>query len=62
MKLYENPIDAEPLLGNKSEDIAELRDQTQAKLDAKTDILQWNDMNDDIDASIKTVFVSGELN
>merc|ERR1712232_298002 len=38
-----------------SEDIAELRDQTQAKLDAKTDILQWNDMNDDIDASIKTV-------
>merc|ERR1712139_107691 len=38
-----------------SQDIAELRDQTQAKLDAKTDILQWNDMNDDIDASIKTV-------
>merc|ERR1719215_1661219 len=38
-----------------SEDIAELRDQTQAKLDAKTDIAAWNDMNDDIDASIKTV-------
>mmetsp|Transcript_137284 Transcript_137284/g.382943 ORF Transcript_137284/g.382943 Transcript_137284/m.382943 type:complete len:810 (-) Transcript_137284:235-2664(-) len=38
-----------------SEDIAELRDQTQAKLDAKTDIVAWNDMNDDIDASIKTV-------
>merc|ERR1719189_586725 len=38
-----------------AEDIAELRDQTQAKLDAKTDITAWNDMNDDIDASIKTV-------
>merc|ERR1719210_2529381 len=38
-----------------SEDIAELRDQTQAKLDAKTDIVAWNDMNDDIDASVKTV-------
>jgi len=38
-----------------SEDIAELRDQTQAKLDAKTDIVAWNDMNDDIDSSIKTV-------
>merc|ERR1711881_633095 len=38
-----------------SEDIAELRDQAQAKLDGKTDIVSWNDMNDDIDASIKTV-------
>merc|ERR1719392_348717 len=38
-----------------SEDIAETREQTQAKLDAKTDIVSWNDMNDDIDASIKTV-------
>merc|ERR1712176_897428 len=38
-----------------SEDIAETREQTQAKLDAKTDIVAWNDMNDDIDASIKTV-------
>jgi len=38
-----------------AEDNAELRDQTQAKLDAKTDITAWNDMNDDIDASIKTV-------
>merc|ERR1712048_770567 len=38
-----------------SEDIADLRDQTQAKLDGKTDIVAWNDMNDDIDASIKTV-------
>merc|ERR1719392_602395 len=38
-----------------SQDIAELRDQTQAKLDAKTDITSWNDMNDDIDASVKTV-------
>jgi len=38
-----------------SEDIAELREQTQAKLDAKTDIVAWNDMNDDVDASIKTV-------
>lgn len=38
-----------------SEDITELRDQTQSKLDAKVDIAAWNDMNDDIDASIKTV-------
>merc|ERR1719262_243177 len=38
-----------------SEDIAELREQTQAKLDAKTDVVAWNDMNDDIDASVKTV-------
>merc|ERR1711972_580087 len=38
-----------------AEDIAELREQTQAKLDAKTDIAAWNDMNDDIDASVKTV-------
>merc|ERR1719277_64605 len=38
-----------------SEDIAETREQTQSKLDAKTDIVQWNDMNDDTDASIKTV-------
>merc|ERR1719356_2011832 len=38
-----------------SEDISELRGQTQAKLDAKVDIVSWNDMNDDIDASVKTV-------
>merc|ERR1711865_719775 len=38
-----------------SEDLADSREQTQAKLDAKTDIVAWNDMNDDIDASIKTV-------
>merc|ERR1719169_269140 len=38
-----------------SEDVAELREQTQAKLDTKVDIVAWNDMNDDIDASIKTV-------
>merc|ERR1719392_394390 len=38
-----------------SEDVAETREQTQAKLDGKVDILAWNDMNDDIDASIKTV-------
>mmetsp|Transcript_29371 Transcript_29371/g.84424 ORF Transcript_29371/g.84424 Transcript_29371/m.84424 type:complete len:785 (+) Transcript_29371:134-2488(+) len=38
-----------------AEDTSELRDQTQAKLDAKTDITAWNDMNDDIDSSIKTV-------
>eukprot|EP00929_Paragymnodinium_shiwhaense_P024797 TRINITY_DN15153_c0_g1_i1.p1 TRINITY_DN15153_c0_g1~~TRINITY_DN15153_c0_g1_i1.p1 ORF type:complete len:795 (+),score=226.49 TRINITY_DN15153_c0_g1_i1:126-2510(+) len=37
------------------EDITESREQTQAKLDAKTDVVSWNDMNDDIDASIKTV-------
>merc|ERR1719240_1580262 len=38
-----------------SGDIAELRDQTQAKLDGKVDIVAWNDMNDDIDSAIKTV-------
>merc|ERR1719191_2382190 len=38
-----------------SEDLAEFRDQSQAKLDTKVDIVGWNDMNDDIDASIKTV-------
>merc|ERR1719163_1937140 len=38
-----------------SDDLAECRDQTQAKLDTKVDIVGWNDMNDDIDASIKTV-------
>mmetsp|Transcript_62024 Transcript_62024/g.162929 ORF Transcript_62024/g.162929 Transcript_62024/m.162929 type:complete len:724 (-) Transcript_62024:31-2202(-) len=38
-----------------SEDIGDLREQTQAKLDAKTDITSWNDMNDDVDSSIKTV-------
>merc|ERR1719453_2873534 len=37
-----------------SQDIAELRDQTQAKLDAKVDIVSWNDNNDDVDSSIKT--------
>merc|ERR1740133_531388 len=38
-----------------ADDLSELREQTQAKLDAKTEIVSWNDMNDDIDASIKTV-------
>merc|ERR1719453_2629592 len=38
-----------------SEDLGETREQTQAKLDTKVDIVAWNDMNDDIDASIKTV-------
>merc|ERR1719359_1561808 len=38
-----------------SQEIGELRDQTQSKLDMKTDIVAWSDMNDDIDASIKTV-------
>merc|ERR1719424_2515181 len=38
-----------------SEDLADSREQTQAKLDTKVDIVAWNDMNDDIDASIKTV-------
>jgi len=37
------------------EDTSELRSQTQAKLDAKTDITSWNDTNDDIDSSIRTV-------
>jgi len=39
----------------QSEDLADTREQTQAKLDTKVDIVAWNDMNDDIDASIKTV-------
>merc|ERR1719409_44790 len=30
-------------------DIADLRDQTQAKLDGKVDIVTWNDSNDDVD-------------
>jgi len=38
-----------------SEDLADTREQVQAKLDTKVDIVAWNDMNDDIDASIKTV-------
>merc|ERR1719271_2274703 len=38
-----------------AQDIVDLWDQTQAKLDGKVDIVAWNDMNDDIDASIKTV-------
>merc|ERR1719506_2860841 len=38
-----------------SEDNAELQERIQAKLDTKVDIVAWNDMNDDIDASIKTV-------
>jgi len=38
-----------------SEDIVVHAQQTQAKLDAKTDLTAWNDMNDDIDASVKTV-------
>ncbi|CAK9083469.1 unnamed protein product [Durusdinium trenchii] len=38
-----------------SEDINHQAQETQVKLDAKTDITAWNDMNDDIDASIKTV-------
>merc|ERR1719231_272523 len=40
---------------NLSQDISDLRDQTQAKLDGKTDVQAWNEMNDDMDASIKTV-------
>merc|ERR1719274_249850 len=38
-----------------AEDMADTREQMQAKLDTKVDIVAWNDMNDDIDASIKTV-------
>lgn len=38
-----------------SEDIESNAQSTQTKLDAKTDITAWNDMTDDIDASIKTV-------
>mmetsp|Transcript_56284 Transcript_56284/g.131987 ORF Transcript_56284/g.131987 Transcript_56284/m.131987 type:complete len:770 (+) Transcript_56284:91-2400(+) len=36
-------------------DINDVNQQMQVKLDAKTDIVSWNDMNDDIDASIRTV-------
>merc|ERR1719274_292305 len=38
-----------------SQDIAEFADRTQAKLDTKVDIVAWNDNNDDVDSSIKTV-------
>merc|ERR1719324_1889704 len=38
-----------------SQDIAELRDQTQAKLDGKVDLVAWQEQNDDLDGSIKTV-------
>merc|ERR1719199_1845590 len=38
-----------------AEDMADTREQVQAKLDTKVDIVTWNDMNDDVDASIKTV-------
>ncbi|CAE8643324.1 unnamed protein product, partial [Polarella glacialis] len=41
--------------GQLGEDIVEHSQQSQAKLDAKTDITSWSDMNDDIDASVKTV-------
>merc|ERR1719169_113430 len=37
------------------QDILTLRDQTAAKLDGKTDVQAWSEMNDDVDASIKTV-------
>jgi len=37
------------------EEIAEIRDQTQMKLDSKVDTTEWNDMTDDLDASVKTV-------
>ncbi|CAL1172868.1 unnamed protein product [Cladocopium goreaui] len=36
-------------------EISGVNQNFQAKLDAKTDIASWNDMNDDIDASIRTV-------
>merc|ERR1719324_2164089 len=38
-----------------SEDMADFGERTQGKLDTKVDIVSWNDMNDDVDASIKTV-------
>jgi len=38
-----------------AEDNADTQEQTQMKLDTKVDIVAWNDMNDDMDASIKTV-------
>lgn len=38
-----------------AEDLASTQEQMQAKLDAKVDVVAWNDLNDDIDASIKTV-------
>ncbi|CAK9101506.1 Hypothetical protein SCF082_LOCUS47469 [Durusdinium trenchii] len=36
-------------------EITQVNHGFQAKLDAKTDITSWNDMNDDVDASIRTV-------
>eukprot|EP00971_Amphidinium_carterae_P275196 5460281-Amphidinium_carterae.1 len=36
-------------------DNTQLKEQMQAKLDAKTDVAAWSGMNDDMDSSIKTV-------
>eukprot|EP00451_Oxyrrhis_marina_P035974 CAMPEP_0204374194 /NCGR_PEP_ID=MMETSP0469-20131031/48497_1 /ASSEMBLY_ACC=CAM_ASM_000384 /TAXON_ID=2969 /ORGANISM="Oxyrrhis marina" /LENGTH=752 /DNA_ID=CAMNT_0051364747 /DNA_START=31 /DNA_END=2289 /DNA_ORIENTATION=+ len=36
-------------------DIVELREQTNAKLDGKVDVVSWTDSNDDIDGAVKTV-------
>merc|ERR1719408_167592 len=41
--------------GQLSADILALRDQTQAKLDGKVDLVAWQEQNDDLDGAIKTV-------
>jgi len=41
--------------GQLSQDILSLRDQTQAKLDGKVDVVGWHESNSDLDGSIKTV-------
>jgi len=41
--------------GQLSQDILSLRDQTQAKLDGKVDLVAWQEQNDDLDGSIKIV-------
>merc|ERR1719453_2611147 len=41
--------------GQLSQDILALRDQTQAKLDGKVDLVAWQEQNDDLDGSIKIV-------
>merc|ERR1719235_1977396 len=40
--------------GQLSQDILSLRDQTQAKLDGKVDVVGWHESNSDLDGSIKT--------
>merc|ERR1719472_339191 len=40
---------------NMTEDIIHLKNELNAKLDAKTDVVAWREANDDLDAAVKTV-------